>query len=278
MSESKEVVSFGGNAGLPANPDDLIKGLQNVGQTLQGSSGGVPFLRLLKSGRYAYGAENIEPEEDSLWAMNPNSLQHGWACWVDSELLGEAMVPFTQAAPARAGLPDYGGDWKQQVSMVLQCLNGEDEGVSVLYKGTSVGLHNAVKLLINDLVRQLQTDPKHCVPVLALECDSYNHKKHGEIFYPVLTIEKWVAFDGAVAEAAKEAVTDQSGASEAADDAKADDKGDDRPRRGRSASGGRRGRAGGGDGDGESKDDAGASDANAEGNGGGSRRRRRRRG
>lgn len=193
---TKEVVSFGGGAGLPANPDALLKGLQNVGQTLQGGMGGVPLLRLLKSGVFAYGPENIEPEEDSLWAMNPNSLQHGWACWEDSELIGEQMVPFTSPAPARGELPTLGADWKQQVSMVLQCMNGEDEGISVLYKGTSIGLINAVKELINSIVRQLQSDATHCVPVLALECDSYQHKKHGEIFFPVLEIRKWVAFDG----------------------------------------------------------------------------------
>ena len=34
--------------GLPANPEDLVKGLQNVASAVQ-TAGGVPFLRLLKS-------------------------------------------------------------------------------------------------------------------------------------------------------------------------------------------------------------------------------------
>lgn len=190
-----DLVKFGGN--LPANPEALIKGLQNVSSEIQGSTGGTPFLRLLKSGIYAYGPESIEPEEGSEWAMNPNSLMHGFACWGDGELLDERMVPFTQAAPSRADLPDYGHPWDQQVSMTLQCLNGEDEGVSVLYKGTSTGLRTAVKELINELIAQLQTDQEHCVPVLDLGADSYNHKKYGEIFFPVLTISRWVSFGGA---------------------------------------------------------------------------------
>lgn len=268
---SNEVVTFGGNAGLPANPDDLIKGLQNVGQTLQGSSGGTPFLRLLRNGTYAYGAESIEPEEDSLWAMNPNSLQHGWAAWGDGELLGEVMVPFTQAAPPRSELPDYGVEWRQQVSCVLQCLNGEDEGVAVLYKGTSTGLHNAVKGLINDLVRQLQTDPKHCVPVIALEVDSYQHKKYGEIFYPVLTVTKWIGFGG---ESAPAAAVEQKPAARldngADSEAEAEAAPESRSRRGRAqaaSGGGRRGRGS------EASD---AEESTDSGNAGGTRRRRRR--
>ncbi len=189
-----DLVKFSG--GVPANPEDLIAGLQNVSSNIQSNSGGVPFLRLLKSGVFVYGPENIEPEQDSEWAANPNSLQHGWACWGDGELLGEQMAPFNQAPPPKGGLPDYGQDWSQQVSINLQCLNGEDEGVSVLYKGTSTGLRNAVKELINALIAQLQTDPNHCVPVLSLEADSYQHKKHGQIFFPVLEIVRWIGFDG----------------------------------------------------------------------------------
>ena len=41
-----DLVKFGAG-GLPANPDDLINALQNVGQNVQGSTGGLPLLRLL---------------------------------------------------------------------------------------------------------------------------------------------------------------------------------------------------------------------------------------
>lgn len=212
-----DLVKFSGG-GLPANPDALLKGLQNVSQSIQGSTGGTPFLRLLKSGSFAFGPENLEPEEDSEWAMNPASLMHGWACWGDGELLDERMVPFTSPAPNRAELADYGNSWDQQVAMVLQCLNGEDKDVAVLYKGTSTGLRNAVKQLIAELIQQLQTDPDHCVPVLQLDVGSYQHKKYGEIFYPELTVLRWVAFDGQ--KAASGAVEDQTdGGTEEADDA-----------------------------------------------------------
>lgn len=212
---SNDLVKFGGG-GLPANPDELVKGLQNVNQSLQGSTGGVPFLRLLKSGYYAYGPENIEPEEGARWAVNPYSLMHGFACWGDGELLGERMVPFNQPVPPRSELPDYGQEWGQQVSMQLQCLDGEDTGVSVLYKGTSTGLRNAVKKLIDQIIAQAQIDQQHIVPVLDLGVDSYNHKKYGEIFFPVLTVQDWISIDDG--ESAPEQVEDQSEGEPAPDD------------------------------------------------------------
>lgn len=208
-----ELVKFGGGS-LPANPQDLVKGLQQVNQNLQGSSGGMPFLRLLKSGVFAYGPENIEPEEGSNWAVNPYSLHHGFACWGDGELLDERMVPFNQSPPLRGDLPDYGHEWNQQVSMLLQCLDGEDTGTTVLYKGTSTGLRNAVKKLIDEIIAQAQVDQGHIVPVIALECDSYNHKKYGEIFFPVMDVTQWISIDdGRTAE--PETDTDAAEAKEA---------------------------------------------------------------
>lgn len=186
-----DLVKFGGGK-LPANPSDLAKGLQNVNSHMQ-SSGGNLLLRLKKTGIYAYGPENIEPEEGSHWAINPYSIEHGWACWVDSELLGEQMVAFNQQLPPVAELPDYGGPWAQQFSMQLQCLDGEDKGITVTWKGTSTGLRNAAKKLINEIIAQVQADPNHVVPVVELESDSYQHKKYGEIFFPVIDPIDWIS-------------------------------------------------------------------------------------
>ena len=189
-----DLVKFGG-ASLPANPEELAKGLSNVGANLQANTGGVPFLRLMRTGIFVYGQENIEVEEGSHWAINPYSIQHGFACWGDGELLGESMVPFSQQPPPQNELPDYGEKWGQQVSLQMQCLDGEDTGVNVLYKGTSVGMRNAIKTLIDQIINQAAHDPKHVVPVVTLESDSYKHKKYGDIFYPVLTIDKWISID-----------------------------------------------------------------------------------
>ena len=106
------------------------------------------------------------------------------------------MVPFTQPPPNAAELPDMGWEWKHQIAVVMQCVSGEDVGTTVLYKGTSTGLRNACKDLINEILAQLQTDKEHIVPVVELESDSYQHKVHGQIFYPVIEVQRWMTMDG----------------------------------------------------------------------------------
>lgn len=191
---SRELQKFTGN--LPVDPSQLEAGLTNVQANIQGAQGGIPFLRLLKSGRWVYGAENIELEEASEWAINPYSIQHGYACWGEGELLDERMVPMNQPPPPQADLPDLGQPWSQQVAFLAQCMTGEDEGQVVLYKTTATGGRNAVKELLNALITQLGKTQEQIVPVVDFQEDSYNHKKHGEIFYPVLDIRDWITMDG----------------------------------------------------------------------------------
>ena len=57
---SNELAKYAG--GLPASPEDLEAGLQNVQSTIQ-TSGGFQYLRLMKSGLFVYGQENVEVEE-----------------------------------------------------------------------------------------------------------------------------------------------------------------------------------------------------------------------
>ena len=193
MSETN-LVKFP-SGGLPTTPDDLVQGLANVKQEI-GAAGGMPLLRLLKTGSFAIGPENLEPEEDSLWAANPYSIHHGFAAWGDGELFEEVMVPFNQAPPPKSELRDYGVAWSKQYSVILQCVNGTDKGMTVLYKGTSIGMQNAMKGLIDAIITQVQADPEHIVPVLDLEVDSYPHKQWGKVFIPILEITEWLTMGG----------------------------------------------------------------------------------
>lgn len=202
----QQLVTFGG-MNLPANADDLVKGLENVSSRIPEAQT-MPFLRLGKDGYWVYGQENIEVEEGSEWAAHPHSIQHGMVCWGDGEILGEVMVPFNQRPPVMAELQDFGRPWAQQISVMLQCLTLEDTGQAVLYKTSSIGGRNALKKFIAALVMQAQHDPQNVVPVLSLDVDSYQHKKHGKTYVPVLTILRWVGFDGAAATEKLEKKTD----------------------------------------------------------------------
>lgn len=191
------IVNRGAAAGALASLSQLKTGLQNVSSTIV-TPGGTPILRLLKDGSWVYGAENVEVEDGSLWAVNPYSLQHGWVSWTDkpgnqsNEIVGEVMVPMTSPLPVHSDLQNTGWDWDQQLSVELQCITGADKGTTVQYKVTSVGGMNAIKALITELMKQLDTDETRPVPVVSLDHDTYMHKKHGKVYVPVIGVQKWV--------------------------------------------------------------------------------------
>lgn len=194
------------SANALASIQSLKQGLSNVAATMP-TKGGDPFLRMGKDGEWMYGAENVEVEEGSLWAVNPMSLQHGFACWTDytdskksNELVGERMVQMTAPLPGRHDLPDTGewnDRWTEQLSFQLKCVSGEDKGEQALYKTTSVGGIRVIRKLIDAIMAQLDADPSKPVPVIVLDSDSYPHKKWGKIYTPVFDIKHWASFDAA---------------------------------------------------------------------------------
>jgi hypothetical protein len=179
----------------------LKAGLQNVQQNIV-TAGGDPFLRLLKDGSWVYGAENIEVEQGSVWAVNPVSLQHGFVSWTNhpgkqtNEIVGEVMVPMTSPLPLQSDLRDTGWDWDQQLSFQMRCTSGEDAGEQTLYKTTSVGGMSAVKKLISEIMKQLDVNPSRPVPLIELKTDSYQHKKWGLTFTPVFEVVGWASMEG----------------------------------------------------------------------------------
>lgn len=182
----------------------LKNNLVNVKSTIV-TPGGDYLLRLV-NGRWVYGAENVEVEDGSEWAINPLSLQHGWVAWTDykkrkNEVLNEVMVPAGHPLPAYETLrvvnDEQGNpvEYAQQLAFQLQCLSGEDEGEQVRYKISSVGGMRAVRDTIDLIVKQLDIDPDNPVPVVKLTTDTYNHKTWGETYVPVFEVVDWVPLD-----------------------------------------------------------------------------------
>lgn len=193
------------SAGAVASLSNLKAGLQNVASTIV-ATGGDPFLRLLTDGTWVYGADNVEVEDGSLWAINPFSVKHGWVSWTDkpgkqaNEIVGEVMVPAGSPLPPQGELQDTGWPWAQQLSFQLKCMTGEDTGTQVLYKTSSVGGMNAVKTFIGKLTTHLDADPETPVAVVTLDQDHYQHKKFGKTYTPIFEVEKWISLDDAPAE------------------------------------------------------------------------------
>ena len=154
------------------------------------------FLKLSKVGVWVYGQENVEVEEGSLWALSPNSLQHGWISWGDSTVLGEHMVSITKARKAEEDLEPTAAEWKEQWGVQMCCIEGADEGINVIYNTTSKGGHTAFDKYYAALKTQFNKDGVKVIAVCELKVSSYHHKEHSRIFIPILDIRHWVDTDG----------------------------------------------------------------------------------
>jgi hypothetical protein len=160
-------------------------------------AGGRPLMRLLKSGVWVFGQQDEPVQLGSEWAINPKSIQHGWSCWtnnpdpkVKNELLGEHMAPIRERKPLMPE-PVRGNEWKEQRSFDMMCVLGDDEGVEVLYKTSSVGGMRGVDNLLAALIGQLRINPAFPVAIVQLGSTPYDHAKFGQIFNPIFTVVDW---------------------------------------------------------------------------------------
>jgi hypothetical protein len=182
---------------------NLKAGLANVKRETH-IKGGEPILRMGTDGKFIFGAENIEVEDGSTWAINPLSIQHGWVCWKvipegskeSPELLGEEMRGMFDPKPNKDALPDYGHPWNEQITFQLRCISGEDEGEQTIYKTSSQGGKRAALELMDAVGAQLDKDMSKPVPVVELKSDHYKHKQYGKTYFPVFEVVGWVSMDG----------------------------------------------------------------------------------
>lgn len=199
-------------AGTALSTDVASKLLKGIGESRASTpkAGGEPLLRMLRSGEWVYGQEDTEVLEGSLWAVNPLSIQHGWSCWTNydpkekkkNELLGEAMGPIYESKPDRPE-PINGYPFKEQRSFSLKCMNGDDEGVEVVHKLSSVGGMRAFDGLLADMQAQLRDNPAFPCPVIELEVDSYQHKQWGKTYVPIYKLQGWCDMAGTMSDQAE---------------------------------------------------------------------------
>lgn len=205
------ITTFGGSGTGLMSRDDLAKALNNTAQSLPSVGGDKQFLKMDKNnGEWVYGQDETVVEPDSLWAINPASFKHGWVAW-DTNAGGapvqELMVPINRPLPAVDSLPKLGMatpdrkgntyqlEYQQQRSVDLVCISGEDEGVSVEYKQSSIGAMKLFGKLTNALLDQLNRAPDAIVAVGNLTFEAYTHKKYGKIHNPDFKIVEWRTMD-----------------------------------------------------------------------------------
>ena len=154
------------------------------------------------SGAWMYGAEGIEVEDGSLWALNTYSLCSGWVAWADPkknnkkrEKLGEVMGSFSNP-PAEPDVDhsEKGGEWTEQIGFDLVCISGEDKGEGVTYRASSLGALKAYDALYTATLER--PSEAHCFPIVTLQENHYDNKTYGGITYePVFEIVDWADTD-----------------------------------------------------------------------------------
>ena len=179
-------------AGLPS-VRDVVAHMRKVDVEI---GSGNAILKLDKSGTWIYGAEEVEVQEGSQWAVDPLSFTHGFIAWGEGEVLGEKMVPIYQDLPATGEAPDGARKgWEMQVGAFLKCLTGDDTGLIVTYNTTSYGGKRAIQTLLKAIADQVDEDEAKPVPVVLLKSDSYKHKQYGKVFNPLIEVVKWVSLE-----------------------------------------------------------------------------------
>lgn len=194
---------------LPVNVKDMAKALAGSATDAGAGDGTEIYLKFSK-GDWSYGIEEEEPEEDSLWAINPFQCEHGWIAWgaenteQQGRVLGERMVSATETLPSENDLPDVGGNWSKVVAMQLKCVKGSDEGIQVVFKTNSHGGRQLYSKMLKAIVQRIEGGDDSIVPVVTLGVDSYKNAKYGKIYTPQMEIDHWATMDGATSAADSE--------------------------------------------------------------------------
>ena len=199
MARKKKEVAQKSNT-LPAAIADLATGLA---ESATSSTDGVNFMKFTKFGEFLFGADSIEVEDDSEWAVNPAGFGHGWIAWGDDvhgndgTMLGEVMGPAGQPLP---GQPDpVEGSWAEQRAVQMACVSGEDEGTQCLFKSSSIGGKKFYAAIVLEVVKKIKAGDPAVVAIITLEADSYKHAKYGKIFTPDFSVVRWQTMDASAA-------------------------------------------------------------------------------
>lgn len=209
MTNTPTVAAAGGALAALGN---LKAGLANVKQAVR-APGGEPIMRLGRDGVWIYGADNVEVEDGSEWAINPLSIRFGYVCWkvipqgskAQPELFGKhsrTMMQTPLDVMALQAKDSEGNDvdhekhpWAEFIGCDMLCVSGEDSGTQSPYEPSSTGGIRAMRELCAKIDAQLDSDPAHPVPVVELASDSYEHKQYGKTYFPVLKVKRWVGLD-----------------------------------------------------------------------------------
>lgn len=183
-------------ATLPATISNLISTLQQAQKITPPATGGeFSYLKMSKAGEWVYGAEETEVAANSVFVIDPASYAQGFVAW-DGEggLIDERMAVAGQPPILMSDLPALpnGARWDTQVAFALKGVEGDEEGIQLLYKTSSKGGRQVISELLGKIIERGTKGETALCPVVLLDTSSYKHKKFGKIYTPVLTVDEWM--------------------------------------------------------------------------------------
>lgn len=174
----------------PAALDAALKA--QTAAPVANSNGSTKLLRIdQQEGEFVYGQDNVTPGADSLWAVNPMSLELGWVLWHNRNKIGEVMGPLGECPP----MPTDGKDWDKNVQFELTCVaGGDDIDERIKLSNSSKGAHKAWDKLCKAIANRPNID--YAAPVVRLSVDSYvNTNWNKTIYEPIFTVVDWMHFE-----------------------------------------------------------------------------------
>jgi len=207
---SNALSTFLGAAGALTKPTDFAKALSGHVRTAAPASVDGSFLKLHTDGFWCYGAAEDRIAEDSVFAVNPMSLQVGYCAWRDMVKIEEHMAPIGADVIVVENLPqDLGVHTKPkeragqkvgydpQIAVAVQGVEGSDQGLKLVYNTTSHGGRSVITGLMEEVSKRAEQDPEFFIPLVRLGLDSYYNKSYNKTVYtPQIEVVGWGNVNG----------------------------------------------------------------------------------
>jgi hypothetical protein len=185
----------------PAPAGGALASLTNLAAALNKVDTGVghstkPMMLYKSRGNtWVYGRQEVVPEENGRWGVNPTTFERGFVAFQGRKKLGERMLSVAKPEIDPAELPDVGAIWQKQMSVEMRCLDGADAGTEVVFKTNTAGGLSAILDLIGQVRDRLNFNQHgdNIVPIVRLEKGGYDHGEYGWTGTPLLTVTGWMS-------------------------------------------------------------------------------------
>ena len=156
------------------------------------------FMKVTEMCKLIYGEDEIEVEDGSLWAVNPNSLQVGFITWSEDDQttapLEEKMAFIigdnAESEILRSDMENHPNSrTNSQMAISVSCLTGADKGQLCQFKSSSMKGRASIERLWRELVGAMPEDSaKTHVPVVSLAPTIVKNKKKGSTRFVEFTL------------------------------------------------------------------------------------------